>query len=205
MPMSSLGSTRERSVSMIFTPALMLLIADLTSAFSSSVTRSILLSSTRSAKATCCTLSLTPSSPRSSRRCLSTCLASTTVTIPSSSQYGVMASSTIKVWATGLGSAMPVVSMMIASKSSLRSRSLRTVLVRSVLTVQQTQPLSISTICSSLCCLMIASSTPTAPNSFSMTANLRPWLGSFRMWLTRVVFPAPRNPVMTVTGRRGPS
>jgi len=43
---------------------------------------------------------------------------------------------------------------------------------------------------------------PTSPNSFSMTAIFLPWF-PVRMWLTRVVLPAPRNPVMMETGILG--
>jgi hypothetical protein len=48
-------------------------------------------------------------------------------------------------------------------------------------------------------CLTSVSSTPTSPNSFSITATLSPWL-LVRMLLSSVVFPAPRKPVRTVTG-----
>ena len=44
-------------------------------------------------------------------------------------------------------------------------------------------------------------STPTSPNSFSITAMRLPWF-SERMRLRRVVLPDPRNPVSTVTGTR---
>merc|ERR1719399_1026247 len=50
---------------------------------SSSETRSILFRRRRSAKATCSTASFSTPSPLSSSRCCSTCLASTSVTIPS--------------------------------------------------------------------------------------------------------------------------
>lgn len=46
-----------------------------------------------------------------------------------------------------------------------------------------------------------SSSIGTSPNSFSITASRRPCLAD-RIWLTNVVFPAPRKPVMTVTGNR---
>ena len=42
---------------------------------------------------------------------------------------------------------------------------------------------------------------PISPNSFSMTAMRLPWF-AVRMRLRRVVLPAPRKPVRTVTGTR---
>ena len=53
-------------------------------------------------------------------------------------------SSTKNVWATGAGSARPVVSMMIASRGSLRCSNLYRILIKSPRTVQQMQPLFIS-------------------------------------------------------------
>ena len=44
-------------------------------------------------------------------------------------------------------------------------------------------------------------STPTSPNSFSMTAMRLPCF-AVRMWFSSVVFPEPRKPVSTVTGTR---
>ena len=97
---------------------------------------------------------------------------------------------------------MPVVSMITRSNLSapelrLSFRSPR-ILIRSPRTVQQMQPLFISTICSSLFS-MISLSTPTSPNSFSITAIFLPW-SSLRMRLSSVVLPAPRKPVRMVTG-----
>src|SRR2546422_672526 len=60
------------------------------------------------------------------------------------------------------------------------------------------QPLFISTICSSPFS-MRSLSTPTSPNSFSITAMRWPW-SSLRMRLSSVVFPLPRKPVRMVTG-----
>ena len=40
---------------------------------------------------------------------------------------------------------------------------------------------------------------PISPNSFSITAILRPCF-SRRIWFSSVVLPAPRKPVSTVTG-----
>mmetsp|Transcript_24604 Transcript_24604/g.33712 ORF Transcript_24604/g.33712 Transcript_24604/m.33712 type:complete len:281 (+) Transcript_24604:786-1628(+) len=170
--------------------------------------RSILFTSKRSAKATCSTASFSAPSGFSSSRCCSMCLASMRVTIPSSLKYFWIVSSTKNVCATGAGSAMPVVSITTASSWSPFSRrftSFFSTSIRSWRTVQQTHPLSISTISSSLCACMFffrrASSIPTSPNSFSITAIFRPCC-CVRMWLRRVVFPLPRNPVSTVTGTR---
>ena len=73
---------------------------------------------------------------------------------------------------------------------------------RSPRTVQQMQPLFISTICSLVSVTSISLSTPSWPNSFSMTAIFWPCC-SDRMRLSSVVLPAPRNPVNTVTGTSG--
>jgi hypothetical protein len=68
-------------------------------------TRSVLLSSTRSANATCSAGSL------SSSTCCSKCFASTIVTMASSWNWSFRSSSRKNVCATGPGSAMPVVSI----------------------------------------------------------------------------------------------
>ncbi len=57
-----------------------------------------------------------------------------------------------------------------------------------------------SMICSSESSLMMFSSTPTSPNSFSMMANFMPWSGDVNTWFNNVVLPEPRKPVSTVTG-----
>mmetsp|Transcript_9537 Transcript_9537/g.29914 ORF Transcript_9537/g.29914 Transcript_9537/m.29914 type:complete len:230 (-) Transcript_9537:280-969(-) len=149
---------------------------------SSGSTRSHLLSSRRSAKATCSTDSFSAPSAFSSSRWRSMCLASTNVTIPSRRAKAVVRSSTKKVWATGAGSAMPVVSMTMPSSLRLplsqRSASLWITFTRSCRTVQQMQPFIISMSSSSLSILAFlsnsASSMPTSPNSFSMTAIFFP-------------------------------
>src|SRR5262249_32910332 len=93
--------------------------------------------------------------------------------------------------------------MITRSKSSLpesrRSLSSPRMRIRSPRTVQQTQPLFISTICSPVSFRRISLSTPASPNSFSITAMRCPCC-SLRMRLTRVVFPLPRTPVSMVTG-----
>mmetsp|Transcript_22019 Transcript_22019/g.49678 ORF Transcript_22019/g.49678 Transcript_22019/m.49678 type:complete len:381 (+) Transcript_22019:595-1737(+) len=174
---------------------------------SASETRSVLLRSIRSAKATCSTASFSAPSGFSSSRCCSMCFASISVTIPSRRANSLTASSTKKVCATGAGSAMPVVSITIPSSLSLpdltRFASLLRTTMRSCRTVQQMQPFIISMISSSACILVFferrASSMPISPNSFSMTAIFFPCV-AVRIWFSNVVFPLPRKPVSTVTG-----
>mmetsp|Transcript_73987 Transcript_73987/g.211275 ORF Transcript_73987/g.211275 Transcript_73987/m.211275 type:complete len:248 (-) Transcript_73987:6-749(-) len=144
-------------------------------------TKSILLRMRRSANATCSTLSFSAPSGFSSSRCCSMWFASTSVTMPSSLKNSCTKSSTKKVCATGAGSAMPVVSITIASSLSpccCLSASFLRVLMRSSRTVQQTQPFSISITSSSVCSFMFLrnneSSMPTSPNSFSMPAMRQP-------------------------------
>ncbi len=94
-----------------------------------------------SAKAICSRASL-----ESSRRS-STWRASTTVVTESSLVLARTSSSMKKVWATGAGSARPVVSMTMASKplpEPWRFISPVNTRIRSPRTVQQTQPLFIS-------------------------------------------------------------
>mmetsp|Transcript_31450 Transcript_31450/g.98562 ORF Transcript_31450/g.98562 Transcript_31450/m.98562 type:complete len:268 (+) Transcript_31450:144-947(+) len=146
------------------------------------LTRSSLLSSSRSANATCATASFTTPSGFFASRWRSTCLASTSVTMPSSRANAPISSCTRKVCATGAGSAMPVVSMTIASSRSwparLRAASFSSTATRSCRTEQQMQPLSTSMISSSLLNLLFfatsLSSMPTSPNSFSITAIFLP-------------------------------
>mmetsp|Transcript_14006 Transcript_14006/g.41741 ORF Transcript_14006/g.41741 Transcript_14006/m.41741 type:complete len:300 (-) Transcript_14006:86-985(-) len=175
----------------------------------SSGTRSILFSKRRSAKATCSSASFSAPSGFSSSRCCSMCLASTSVTMPSSSKTAEISSSTKKVCATGAGSAMPVVSMMMASSAlpdSWRALSFLSTMAKSARTVQQMQPFIISMSSSPSTRLAMffwrsASSMPTSPNSFSITAMVLP-CSAVRMWLSSVVLPLPRKPVSTVTGTR---
>src|SRR4029079_8826789 len=72
--------------------------------------------------------------------------------------------------------------------------------IRSPRTVQQTQPLLVWN-SSSSAPITSSESTPTSPNSFSMTAMRLPCF-SDRMRFKSVVFPEPRKPVSTVTGTR---
>mmetsp|Transcript_27539 Transcript_27539/g.68459 ORF Transcript_27539/g.68459 Transcript_27539/m.68459 type:complete len:202 (-) Transcript_27539:17-622(-) len=170
---------------------------------SSAVTRSTLLRSSRSAKATCSTASFSAPSGFSSSRCCSMCFASIRVTTPSRRANSLILSSMKKVWITGPGSARPVVSIRMASSVALRRKSLERMRMRSPRTVQQMQPLFISKMSSVVLyrSFTSASSTPTSPNSFSITAIFLPWF-AVRMWLRRVVLPAPRKPVRIVTGTR---
>mmetsp|Transcript_16048 Transcript_16048/g.42386 ORF Transcript_16048/g.42386 Transcript_16048/m.42386 type:complete len:211 (-) Transcript_16048:364-996(-) len=169
-------------------------------------TKSVLFRRMRSANAICSTASLTIPSGFSSRRCSRQCLASTTVRMPSSTILFCTNSSAKKVWTTGAGSARPVVSMMMPSSGlplpAVCLWSFFKPAMRSPLTVQQMQPLFISMMFSSVTELFVfnnLSSIPTSPNSFSMMAIFLPWL-SWRMWFNSVVLPAPRKPVMIVTG-----
>mmetsp|Transcript_1792 Transcript_1792/g.7464 ORF Transcript_1792/g.7464 Transcript_1792/m.7464 type:complete len:203 (+) Transcript_1792:528-1136(+) len=165
---------------------------------SSDLRRSILLSRILSANAICSTDSFSTPSGLTSSRWADRCAASTTVRMASRYRSSLRSSSTKKVCATGAGSARPVVSMMMWSNASFRRMSLLRIRMRSWRTVQQMHPLFISKI-SSLVSTTRPSSTPTSPNSFSMMAMRLPCL-AVRMWLTSVVFPAPRKPVMIVTG-----
>ena len=75
---------------------------------------------------------------------------------------------------------------------------------KSSATVQQRQPLASSTMFSSgqdsiPQVRRMSPSTPTSPNSLMIKARRRPCAPSSR-WRIRVVLPAPRNPVTTVTG-----
>ena len=142
-----------------------------TSPSSSSETRSILLSMMRSAKANCSTASFSTPSGFSSSTCWTMCLASTTVMMPSSLYRSVIFSSTKNVCATGAGSAKPVVSMRTPSKSLMRSCMRSSTSVKSPRTVQQMHPFMTSMMLSSELSTRMFSSTPTSPNSFSMTAN----------------------------------
>mmetsp|Transcript_12722 Transcript_12722/g.32507 ORF Transcript_12722/g.32507 Transcript_12722/m.32507 type:complete len:237 (+) Transcript_12722:751-1461(+) len=177
--------------------AYLLISRNLASTFASSassVTRSILLSSSRSANATCSTASFSAPSGFSSSRCCVTCFASTRVTMPSRRANSLIDSSMKNVCATGPGSARPVVSIMIPSRSARRRKSFERIRMRSPRTVQQMQPLFISKMSSVVLkrSRTSASSTPTSPNSFSMIAIFLPWLTD-RMWLRSVVLPEPSS------------
>mmetsp|Transcript_34638 Transcript_34638/g.79293 ORF Transcript_34638/g.79293 Transcript_34638/m.79293 type:complete len:243 (+) Transcript_34638:540-1268(+) len=165
-----------------------------------SSTKSVLFSTMQSAKATCSTLSFSTPSGFSSSKCDITCLASTTVTMPSSLYLLWISSSTKNVCATGAGSAKPVVSMRIASKDSTFACSLFRAWTKSPRTVQQMQPFITSMTSSLASSASTFSSTPTSPNSFSIMAKRKPWSGDFKMWFMSVVFPEPRKPVKIVTG-----
>mmetsp|Transcript_99058 Transcript_99058/g.174757 ORF Transcript_99058/g.174757 Transcript_99058/m.174757 type:complete len:238 (-) Transcript_99058:398-1111(-) len=190
----------------IWTFSLIMRILFSTSSSVGSSTKSVLLRMIRSAKAICSTASFSTPSGFSSSRCSMTCFASTSVRMPSRSNFCWTKSSAKKVCATGAGSARPVVSMMIPSKGLSFFWAFFTSFfrpaIRSPRTVQQMQPLFISTMFSSVRVgpsSMSASSMPTSPNSFSMTASRLPWF-SFSIRFKSVVFPEPKNPVSTVTG-----
>mmetsp|Transcript_56823 Transcript_56823/g.114078 ORF Transcript_56823/g.114078 Transcript_56823/m.114078 type:complete len:267 (-) Transcript_56823:49-849(-) len=207
MPRMKSISTCEFCVRRMCAVLLMARISSWRSSRYSALTRSVLFSRMRSAKATCSTASLTTPSGFSSFKCSKMCFESTTVRMPSKAMLPCTKSSAKKVCATGAGSARPVVSMMIPSKglplpvvclcSFLRPA------IRSPRTVQQMQPLFISMIFSSVTAVLLvfskALSMPTSPNSFSMTAIFFPCI-SCRIWFNKVVFPAPKKPVMMVVG-----
>mmetsp|Transcript_10050 Transcript_10050/g.15053 ORF Transcript_10050/g.15053 Transcript_10050/m.15053 type:complete len:232 (+) Transcript_10050:345-1040(+) len=136
-------------------------------------TRSVLFKSITSANATCSTASFSPFFSSSRRSMIH--LQSTTVIMPSILNVPATSSSAKKVCATGAGSAIPVVSIITPSNFfpfAIIKLIFLSVLIRSPRTVQQIQPLFISMMSSSLSNLlrMSWSSTPTAPNSFSITA-----------------------------------
>ena len=85
---------------------------------------------------------------------------------------------------------------------SLRLASFFNTSTRSWRTVQQMQPFIISMTSSSVSVLSFglikASSIPTSPNSFSITAIFLPCC-AVRMWFSSVVLPEPRKPVRIVT------
>ena len=167
---------------------------------SASSTRSILFRRMRSANATCSAASFSTPSGFSSSMRERMYFESHTVMIPSSVNIAWMSSSTKNVWATGAGSASPVVSMMTASNWLILLYRFFSATTRSPRTVQQMHPFITSITSSSAFSDRIRSSTPTSPNSFSMMAKRRPWSGSSRMWLSSVVLPLPRKPVKIVTG-----
>mmetsp|Transcript_84192 Transcript_84192/g.186857 ORF Transcript_84192/g.186857 Transcript_84192/m.186857 type:complete len:319 (-) Transcript_84192:59-1015(-) len=206
MPRMKSMSIFEFWVRLICAVLLMVRSSCCTSSKYSGVTKSVLLSMMRSAKATCSTASLTAPFGFSSRRCCMICLASTTVRIPSRAMLACTKSSAKKVCATGAGSARPVVSMMMPSSGfplpEVCLWSFFKPAMRSPRTVQQMHPLFISITFSSVALRFVlskASSMPTSPNSFSMIAIRLP-CSSSRMWLSSVVLPAPRKPVMMVVG-----
>mmetsp|Transcript_719 Transcript_719/g.2178 ORF Transcript_719/g.2178 Transcript_719/m.2178 type:complete len:213 (-) Transcript_719:51-689(-) len=167
---------------------------------SSASTKSVLFSRMRSAKATCSAHSFSTPSGFSSSKCSITCLASTTVTMPSSLYFSWMKSSTKNVCATGAGSASPVVSMRTASNCLTFPCSLFNASTKSPRTVQQMHPFITSMTSSFASSAKTFSSTPTSPNSFSIMAKRSLWSGDLRMWFINVVFPEPRKPVKMVTG-----
>mmetsp|Transcript_16679 Transcript_16679/g.48714 ORF Transcript_16679/g.48714 Transcript_16679/m.48714 type:complete len:301 (+) Transcript_16679:97-999(+) len=160
----------------------------------SSSTRSHLFTNILSAKATCSTASFSTPSGLISPSLVKACLASTTVTRASNRARSFSTSSTKNVWATGAGSARPVVSTMTPSNGFIPGcSSLFRILDRSARTVQQMHPLFISKMSSSALTLRLTnrSSMPNSPNSFTMTAYFVSCF-SVRILLSSVVLPAPR-------------
>mmetsp|Transcript_9903 Transcript_9903/g.29152 ORF Transcript_9903/g.29152 Transcript_9903/m.29152 type:complete len:264 (+) Transcript_9903:258-1049(+) len=175
----------------------LLMALNLSSTFLSSAssgTKSHLLRINRSAKATCSTASFSTPSGLISPSLVKACLASTTVTRASNRARSFSTSSTKNVWATGAGSARPVVSTMTPSNGFIPGcSSLFRILDRSARTVQQMHPLFISKMSSSALTLRLTnrSSMPNSPNSFTMTAYFVSCF-SVRILLSSVVLPAPR-------------
>ena len=99
---------------------------------------------------------------------------------------------------TGLGFANPVVSMIMPSSWDFCFSSERIVRMRSPRTTQQMQPL-LSSMSSSSPETISSPSMLISPNSLTIIANFLPER-SDNILLRRLVFPAPRNPVRTVTG-----
>mmetsp|Transcript_5575 Transcript_5575/g.14096 ORF Transcript_5575/g.14096 Transcript_5575/m.14096 type:complete len:301 (-) Transcript_5575:170-1072(-) len=160
----------------------------------SSSTRSHLFTRIRSANATCSTASFSTPSGFTSPSLVKACFASTTVTRASNLARSFNTSSTKNVWATGAGSARPVVSTMTPSSGFIPGWSnLFRILDKSARTVQQMHPLFISKISSSALTLRLTnrSSIPSSPNSFTMTAYFVSCF-SVRILLSSVVLPAPR-------------
>ena len=119
IPIKFFGSTLEYWHRKISALGLICLIRPVMVSSSSSDTKSVLLRSIRSAKATCSAASFSTPSGFSSSSRVRMCFASVTVMIPSSTNFSRMSSSTKNVCATGAGSAKPVVSMMTASNCAI--------------------------------------------------------------------------------------
>mmetsp|Transcript_29301 Transcript_29301/g.82653 ORF Transcript_29301/g.82653 Transcript_29301/m.82653 type:complete len:320 (-) Transcript_29301:86-1045(-) len=185
---------------------------------SSSLTQSVLLTSSMSANSTCSTSisdttllsSRSASSPTSAKSFASMTSvtnrgASTTVVMVS--RYETLLSPSdmspsANRAATGIGRAMPVPSMMSRSYACLLA-SVVIVALRSSLREQHMQPLDSSTMEDSCTAAPFNSfsSMLMSATSFTITAMRKPsWLASTR--LSVVVFPAPRNPASSITGRR---
>ena len=111
--------------------------------------------------------------------------------------------------AIGSGSATPVVSRTIASRSGSSSHSSSNVRSRSSPITQHTQPPG-SLICRVVATPSNAPSMPTAPSSLTMMPSLpvspvRRGTPRASSRLTSVVFPLPRKPVKTTSGTRTPA
>lgn len=110
--------------------------------------------------------------------------------------------SPINCRSVGAGSARPEVSMMMRRGGIARRVSAHTVAQRSLPAEQQRHPFASNSTSSGLmACAKIASSTPTAPNSFTMTATLST-SGCLSNAAINVVFPLPRKPVPIERGMR---
>mmetsp|Transcript_128 Transcript_128/g.332 ORF Transcript_128/g.332 Transcript_128/m.332 type:complete len:330 (-) Transcript_128:396-1385(-) len=176
MPRILSRGTREFRVSICSAKELIEPTVSLSSFISARLTRSVLLSRILSAKATCCTASLTVPSGRTSLIWSLRNMESTRQTTPSTRKW-VMISGCWKVFMIGAGSARPVVSNMTMSNFSSFFLSPCSERTRSPRTVQQAQPLSM--LITSSATFMFSATRPVsmliAPNSFSMTQIFLPW------------------------------
>ena len=140
----------------------------------------------------------------SAKRPAATAAPSTTAMTPSTVRRERIAGQS-KALTSGFGSARPEVSIDDVLGRGSRGRAAPPCAgMKSSATVQQMQPLASSTMFSSGQLSMpqrcrISPSTPTSPNSLTMSASRRPSAFASR-WRTSVVFPAPRKPVTMVTG-----
>mmetsp|Transcript_68721 Transcript_68721/g.194699 ORF Transcript_68721/g.194699 Transcript_68721/m.194699 type:complete len:200 (+) Transcript_68721:596-1195(+) len=176
MLVSSETLTRPFTAGRIFAYLLISLMRSLTAMASSVVVRSNLFKMILSANATCWYASLTlPSSTWSSSR-PRMFFVSAMATTASSRRSCVSSGLDMKVRTMGTGSAIPVVSIMMASIVPpfwMSSRICLSPLTRSPRMVQHMHPLSMTTIFSAidiLSCFSSASSIEISPNSFSMIA-----------------------------------
>ncbi len=197
MPISSFGCSSPIAHLRISACALITRTAACSCARPASSARSHLVMKMRSASA------IWRSASGEVSNCCSALTASTSVTTPSSRYCAPSMPSLARVWITGAGSARPVVSMKTRSKSGItparRSpKSSRSVSCKSVRTLQHRQPLA-SRLTFSDDILTRSLSMPISPISLMTTAT-RSMSGWRSKRLISVVLPAPRKPVISVTG-----
>mmetsp|Transcript_23057 Transcript_23057/g.91436 ORF Transcript_23057/g.91436 Transcript_23057/m.91436 type:complete len:254 (+) Transcript_23057:620-1381(+) len=171
MPMIFERSTLERSAVKTTANWLMPAMRALIAASSSGDTKSTLFKMMRSAKATCCTASLTAPSGLTSSRCAATCFASARQTTESISKLSSIHWFDLIVEMIGAGSARPVVSSMTASNCVRFCTSEPSVRTRSPRIEQHAHPLSIwmRSSLEAMFSVTSFSSMLISPYSFSMT------------------------------------